>query len=98
MMDRIAEESMMREAVDRQNRRLAQVAAHTKNLVVITDATGCIEWVNQAFEDRTGWTIEEVIGKRPGAILQGSDTDAETVQKSVIISKKVKAYSGNPQL
>ncbi len=58
---------------------LSEVASSTDNLVVITDVRGRIEWVNPAFERRTGYTLEECIGRRPGAFLQGKGTDPETV-------------------
>jgi two-component system, sensor histidine kinase and response regulator len=60
-------------------RKLAVVAARTDNAVVITDAKGCIEWVNEGFQRITGWTFDEVRGKTPGSILQGPDTDPATV-------------------
>jgi PAS domain S-box-containing protein len=59
--------------------KLSLVASYTENLVVITDAERCIEWVNRAFTVRTGFSLEEVIGRRPGAFLQGGDTDPAAV-------------------
>lgn len=35
------------------------------NAVVITDATGTIQWVNRAFVELTGYPRDEVIGKNP---------------------------------
>jgi two-component system, sensor histidine kinase and response regulator len=61
-------------------RKLALVASRTDNAVVVTDAKGCIEWVNDGFVRLTGWTLEEVIGKAPGSFLQGPDTDPDTTQ------------------
>ena len=59
----------------RQLQRLGKIAELTSNLVVVTDAAQRIEWVNPAFEQRTGWTLEEVRGKRPDAILATERTD-----------------------
>jgi PAS domain S-box-containing protein len=59
--------------------RLSLVASYTDSLVVITDAQGCIEWVNRAFEKRTGFTLQECLGRKPGAFLQGANTDPETI-------------------
>ena len=56
-------------------RMLSAVASHTHNMVVICDREGRIEWVNQAFEKTTGYTRREAIGKLPGALLNGADTD-----------------------
>ena len=61
--------------------RLALVASRTHNVVIITDPQGRIEWVNGAFAQLTGYTLEEVAGKTPGSFLQGPDTDAEEVAR-----------------
>ncbi len=50
--------------------RLALVARHTDNAVLITDAAGRIEWVNEGFTRISGYGIDEVLGKTPGSILQ----------------------------
>jgi PAS domain S-box-containing protein len=57
-------------------RKLAMVAERTDNAVILADKEGLIEWVNIAFERITGWTLEEVRGKKPGSFLQGPRTDA----------------------
>ena len=59
--------------------RLAMVARHTSNAVVITDAQRRISWVNDGFERLTGHRLEEVRGQSPGRLLQCEDTDAATV-------------------
>ncbi|MET4025644.1 diguanylate cyclase (GGDEF)-like protein/PAS domain S-box-containing protein [Marinobacter sp. MBR-99] len=61
--------------------RLALVATATRNMVLILDAAGCIEWVNTAFEQHTGFTLDAVTGKHPGDVLHGQDTDPETVRR-----------------
>jgi PAS domain S-box-containing protein len=58
------------------NARLALVANHTTNGVVIADAHGCVEWCNASFERLTGYTLLEIKGKKPGQVLQGPGTDA----------------------
>jgi len=65
---------------DRQEvEKLSTIIQQTKNAVIVTDATGKIEWVNKAFNAVTGYTLEEVAGKVPGSILQGKDTNPDTV-------------------
>ena len=61
--------------------KLSLVASFTDNLVVITDASGCFEWVNDAFVKRTGYTLKEVVGLKPGKVLQGPGTDPHMVEK-----------------
>lgn len=66
-------------AAQEEIKQLSLVAKHTSNQVVITDAGGFIEWVNDAFVNTTGYTLPEVIGKKPGNVLQGEATNSETV-------------------
>ncbi|MDX1334826.1 MAG: EAL domain-containing protein [Gammaproteobacteria bacterium] len=61
--------------------KLALIARETSNVVVITDKARRIEWVNQAFTRITGYTADEVMGKSPGELLQGENTDLETVAR-----------------
>jgi PAS domain S-box-containing protein len=57
-------------------RKLSLVASKTDNLVIIGSADGKIEWVNSAFCRVMEYTLEEVVGKEPGLVLGGPDTDA----------------------
>ena len=66
-------------SLNEQLEKHAHVVRETDNMVIITDAAGTIEWVNQAFERSTGFSQEHAVGKRPGSLLQGPDTDPDTV-------------------
>ena len=59
--------------------KLALVASWTDNAVVLTDPEGRIEWVNEGFTRLTEYELEEVVGRKPGHLLQGPDTDPRTV-------------------
>ncbi|MFO0624371.1 MAG: PAS domain S-box protein [Polyangiales bacterium] len=59
--------------------RLSRVARETTNGVVITDRHGVTEWANEGFSRMTGFSAEEVIGRRPGELLQGPETNPATV-------------------
>lgn len=61
--------------------RLSEVARRTTNLVVVSDADGRIEWVNPAFEQRSGWSLAEVKGKKPGSFLQSAKSDKRTSRR-----------------
>lgn len=68
-------------ASDIDPKRLALVATASRNMALILDAGGCIEWVNQAFEKHTGYSLDSVRGKLPSQVLAGPDTDPETVSR-----------------
>jgi len=68
-----------RQAADVQ--RLALVAERTHNVVIVTDAERRIDWVNEAFTRLTGWTLDEVRGRHPGALLQSPRTDPLTIER-----------------
>ena len=56
-------------------RKLSLIATRTKSGVIITDNMGHIEWVNDAFSKISGYSLEEVKGKKPKDLLQGPKTD-----------------------
>ncbi|WP_281684425.1 PAS domain S-box protein [Thalassobaculum salexigens] len=60
---------------------LSLVANETDNSVIITDAEGRIEYVNAGFTRLTGYGADEAMGKIPGRMLQGENTDSETVRR-----------------
>jgi len=61
--------------------RLAQVAVTTASAVVITDREGVMVWVNQAFTRLTGYSFDEAIGRIPGRLLQGAETNTAEVAR-----------------
>ena len=69
-----------RKAAEAENRKLGMIASLTINAVILTDAQGCITWVNSGFERLTGYKQEEVLGRKPGSFLQGPDTDMQVVK------------------
>ena len=58
---------------------LSQIAENNINAVIITDKEGAITWVNKSFTQMTGYSPSEAIGKKPGHLLQGPDTNQETI-------------------
>jgi diguanylate cyclase (GGDEF)-like protein/PAS domain S-box-containing protein len=60
--------------------RLSDVVKKTTNGVVITDQSGFILWINEAYSGITGYSSDEMIGIQPGALLHGKDTDPATVE------------------
>ena len=62
-----------------QLRRLAAFAAMATNGCIICGVDRRIEWVNPAFTAMSGFTLDEALGKSPGALLQCEETDPEAV-------------------
>ena len=62
-------------------RRLAQAASKTHNSVMITHLDGRLVWVNGGFTRVTGYSLDEVIGRKPGSFLQGPATAPDAIRK-----------------
>jgi len=75
---------------EEQLRVLSLIAEENINAVIIYNAGGEITWVNKSFVKITGYTLEEVIGKKP-ALLQGPGTNPETIH---YLNEQIAA--GNP--
>ncbi|HZR45931.1 MAG TPA: PAS domain S-box protein [Candidatus Manganitrophaceae bacterium] len=56
---------------ERQMRKLSSVIEQTDDVVVITDRNGLIEYVNPAFEKKTGYSREEAVGQTPRLVKSG---------------------------
>jgi len=71
-------------------KKLALIAQETHNVVVVTDKDEITEWVNDSFITNTGYTLEDLKGKKPGQILQGEATDPAHIQgmRDGVASKK----------
>lgn len=70
-----------RKAAQQAAELLALVASRTANGVIITDAEQRIEWVNASFTAMTGYSREEVVGRRPGSFLQGDASDGPALDR-----------------
>ncbi|MFP9098789.1 PAS domain-containing protein [Flavobacterium sp. RHBU_24] len=57
---------------------LSVITEKNTNSIVVCDKNGHIEWANKSFEQTTGYSITELIGKKPGKLLQGKETNPET--------------------
>jgi PAS domain S-box-containing protein len=58
-------------------KKLSLIATKLKSGVIISNAHGKIEWVNEAFTKISGYELEEIIGKKPKDFLQGPETTQE---------------------
>lgn len=62
-------------------KRLSRVASQTTNGVIITGVDGRVQWINEGFTRISGYTLDEMHGRKPGEMLQGPQTDPATVAK-----------------
>ena len=60
---------------------LSLVANKTDNFVIISDARGLVRWVNRSFVEFTGYTLDEIYGRKPGWVLQGPGTNPQEVRR-----------------
>lgn len=70
--------------------QLALVAQGTDNGVLISDAQGRTEWVNEGFTKHTGYTLADLLGRFPGSVLDGPDTDPA-------VQETIRAYFQQPE-
>lgn len=63
-----------------ESRRMGEVIDKISNLVIMVDGNGYITWVNKAYLKFTGYSLEEIVGKRPIEIFIGPNTDKETFE------------------
>ncbi len=79
---------------EKELKRLALVTSRTTNAIVLADLDWRIEWVNQAFIDLWGYTLEEVKGRRPSEILKGPATDASLLAEMTRLDGEKKMFQG----
>ena len=83
-----------RRAAETDARRLAMVARHTANAVLLADADWQIEWINEGFTRLLGYTLEDVRGRRPADFLPGPETDPATQQAMATVLAAGQPYTG----
>jgi PAS domain S-box-containing protein len=54
---------------------LALMGRYAAEMIVLTDIKGLIEWVNESFVRTSGYTLQELRGKKPARLLQGPESD-----------------------
>ena len=84
--------NQLKKALTRVNTQ-SKILEVTTNIIVLTDVEGKITWVNDAFEKCSEYTFDEVLGKKPGEILQGPETSQQTIEyisDSIKKEKKLK--------
>lgn len=73
--------------------KLSFVASKVNNAVVINDADNQVTWVNAAFEKITGFSLEDVKGKRLGDLIIGPKTDLELIDEVRKLTAKRQSFT-----
>ena len=69
----VTDQVRAQEALDSQYvhlRMLAEAVSGSSQLLLVTDTAQNITWCNGTFMRKTGYTLDEIRGQRPGALLQ----------------------------
>ncbi len=66
---------------EKEKSKLALVAEHAHDAILITDKDGILTWANQSFCTLSGYQLNEVLGKKPGNILQGEKTSKDDINR-----------------
>ena len=74
-------------------KRLGNIITKVNNIIIITDKNNFISWVNKAFEDFTGYGLEEVAGYAPSTFFVTGDTDAELLNTILKKKRVLEAFS-----
>ena len=78
LIRKLGEAHRAREKEARKVFELATIAERTNDSILLTDPEGVTTWANSAFSKLSGYSPEEIIGKRPGDVLQGKMTAQHT--------------------
>lgn len=79
--------------INKENKRLGKVVNKVKNLILITDEEGYIEWANAAFFERTGFNWKQVKGTKPWELLKYPSTSEDVVMYMRQAMKKVEFFN-----
>lgn len=79
--------------VENELMKLSFVASKVNNAVVINDANNHVTWVNDAFEKITGYTLDDLKGKRLGDLIAGPQTDIDLLNKARLLTKQNQSFT-----
>jgi PAS domain S-box-containing protein len=65
----------------------------TEDAIVTTDPDGRITTINRAFSQMCGYSSKELIGKKPGELLQGAATEKDVIRDFRKAIKAVKPFT-----
>lgn len=66
-----------------ESRTLTHIVSMTDNSVVIANALGYVEWVNDAYVRRSGYLPEEVLGRPLGDLMDGDEKTVAQIKRQL---------------
>jgi PAS domain S-box-containing protein len=92
-IDGIASDITERKRAEETLKKLSSAVEQTVDSIIITDRDGNIEYVNRAFEDLTGYSSEEAVGKTPRILKSGTIDQKyyEEMWKQILSGKVLKS-------
>ncbi|AUH50832.1 diguanylate cyclase [Chromobacterium sp. ATCC 53434] len=84
------------EAVKARNssKLMSLIINQTDNAALVADRNGLIIFANDGFSKMSGYAADEIIGKKPGHILQGEETNPETVKRIGACLREQRPFHG----
>lgn len=79
-----------RKIVEEKMNMLSLSASETTDTIIIANPQGKAVWANNAYLNLTGFSMEEILGEKPGHLAIGPETDLPTLNKmrKAILDKK----------
>jgi len=74
-------------------RKISRAVEQSANMIMITDASGAIEYVNPKFTETYGYAVAEVVGRRPD-LLRSTDTRQAHIDKAGATIREGKEWQG----
>lgn len=96
MTDSLAAEHVLRQTRDELG-RLSRAIEQTADSVMVTNRQGVIEYVNPAFEQMTGYTREETVGRTPRILNSGRQSQRfyETLWAALLAGRVYRTMTVN---
>lgn len=80
---------------DNEVKRLGSIITKVTNIIIITNKDNFISWVNNAFEDFTGYSLVEVAGYAPSTFFVGEETDMDVLTDILNKKRAHKSFSAD---
>ncbi|MES2417249.1 MAG: PAS domain S-box protein [Bacteroidota bacterium] len=82
-----------RKRIEGELTQLSFVASKINNGVVINDANNKVTWINEAFENISGFSLDDLKGKQLGDLISGPDTDWSIIERARELTQQSKSFT-----